>query len=747
MDRPTVDRERDTVTKQQVLDALAARLGPQATATQLLESVTEVINLFFDPDERAQPGQVEAMLLSPRIIRKILHNLHDGIVVVDGEAQVIFFNEAAEEIFCRPRDQVIGGSAMDLFSPDMWAVLRSSAQAEHGLTRLCVRREGIAKRGDQDVPAEISAVSIGTLIVLTVTDLTERKRLEEEAARRLQILQSIIDNIPGAVTVFDGDLEMTFCNRTFQKTLDFPAHLFEDGLPHFKTLTEFNARRGEYGPGDIDAIVAASLERARNPVPHVYERQRPDGSTLEIRGTPLPGGGFVTIYNDITERKRAEEEAKRYAIYLRTILDSLPQGVSVFDENLELAFWNQSFIEVLDLPADFVREGISFVDLIRHNADRGEYGNLNTGEYVQWRTKMAMRFEPHSFERVRPDGRTLDVQGRPIRIGGNIAGFVTTYTDITKTRQADELVRRASELMEDAIGYSPTFVWEVDADNRLTFLKGTPKVLGYEADELLGRRFAELECGGAQCHEHSSLLEMAFANRVPFEHILTCARHKDGTHVWISVSAHPIFDGKGGFIGYRGVNVDVTELTRVRQELERMALHDPLTGLANRRKFLERYKLEVARQKRHGQTLALLVADIDHFKTVNDQFGHLTGDMCLKCVADVLSMAVRKIDIVARFGGEEFIILLPETSPDGALTTAEKLRQAVERLNIPIDTRFEPLNITISLGVACLPAGYEFSFDDLMAIADQGLYGAKQAGRNRVMMYRRLDEEPRPQAR
>lgn len=91
--------------------------------------------------------------------------------------------------------------------------------------------------------------------------------------------------------------------------------------------------------------------------------------------------------------------------------------------------------------------------------------------------------------------------------------------------------------------------------------------------------------------------------------------------MWISVSAHPIFDGKGGFIGYRGVNVDVTELTRVRQELERMALHDPLTGLANRRKFLERYKLEVARQKRHGQTLALLVADIDHFKTVNDQFG------------------------------------------------------------------------------------------------------------------------------
>lgn len=419
-------------------------------------------------------------------------------------------------------------------------------------------------------------------------------------------LQTLIENIPGGVTLFDRDLRMITCNSRFRELLGFPDSLFARGLPAFEQLLHFNAGRGEYGP-DSASRIAHILEQARAPQPHCYERVRPDGRVLEIRGTPLPGGGFVTIYIDVTERKRAEEEAARYADYLR----------------------------------------------------------------------------------------------------------------------------RVNGLFEDAITYSPTYVWEVDAEGRFTFLKGTEKVLGYAPDELLGKRFGELRCRDSACRETRDKLDSAFREGRPYEHIVTCAIHKNGSHRWVSASAHPIV-GAGAFAGYRGVGFDVTETTLIRQELERMALMDPLTGLANRRKFLERFKLEVERQQRHGQPLSLLVLDVDHFKQVNDQFGHLTGDMCLKCVADLLILQVRKIDQVARFGGEEFLVLLPETGSAGALVAAEKLRAAIENLNIPIESRFEPVNITVSLGVSTMAADHPLSFDDLMEQADQGLYAAKNAGRNRV---------------
>lgn len=296
----------------------------------------------------------------------------------------------------------------------------------------------------------------------------------------------------------------------------------------------------------------------------------------------------------------------------------------------------------------------------------------------------------------------------------------------------EQELRRLNTLFEEAIAYSPTYVWEVDADGRFTFLKGSAKVLGYAPEELLGRRFGELRCREPACREHRNQLDAAFRDRRPYAHIVTCAVHKDGEHLWVSASAHPIADAAGGFAGYRGVGFDVTETTNIRKELERMALMDPLTGLANRRKFMDRFKLEAERQGRHGQPLSLLILDVDHFKGVNDAFGHLTGDMCLKCVAEVLAMAVRKIDLVARFGGEEFIVLLPETGAAGAATVAEKLRAAIENLNIPIENRFEPLAVTVSVGIGTMTADMPLSFDDLMEIADQGLYLAKKAGRNRI---------------
>ena len=161
------------------------------------------------------------------------------------------------------------------------------------------------------------------------------------------------------------------------------------------------------------------------------------------------------------------------------------------------------------------------------------------------------------------------------------------------------------------------------------------------------------------------------------------------------------------------------------------ALRDPLTRLYNKRYFDERLDAELRFAHRHGSQLALLMIDVDHFKRVNDQRGHLVGDTVLASVAQALARAIRNEDVVARVGGEEFVVILRATALDQALLLGERLRRKVEELRIEHDGGGEPLQVTVSIGAAALTPGVGTA-DELVGAADRALYAAKQAGRNRV---------------
>ncbi len=168
-----------------------------------------------------------------------------------------------------------------------------------------------------------------------------------------------------------------------------------------------------------------------------------------------------------------------------------------------------------------------------------------------------------------------------------------------------------------------------------------------------------------------------------------------------------------------------------REELEEKAAHDALTGLANRLLFDETLQREVARFLRHGGSLSLTMIDIDHFKDVNDRHGHPMGDKVLKQLAAILSSNVRKTDLVARWGGEEFAVLETLTEDYRAGVVAEKLRQEVEKADFgDEDVR---LKVTISAGVAVFRAGMQRA-SQLVKRADEALYRAKRSGRNRVVL-------------
>ena len=166
------------------------------------------------------------------------------------------------------------------------------------------------------------------------------------------------------------------------------------------------------------------------------------------------------------------------------------------------------------------------------------------------------------------------------------------------------------------------------------------------------------------------------------------------------------------------------------EEIKRLAVIDGLTGLYNRRHFFELAEKEFSATKRYHRDLALLMIDVDHFKDFNDKYGHNTGDLVLKLVADTINNSLRKSDFCGRYGGEEFVILAPMTVSDQALIAAQRLRSSIENAKLPINN-YSTLSITISIGISVFSDTTE-TLAELIKKADELLYKAKRNGRNRV---------------
>jgi diguanylate cyclase (GGDEF)-like protein len=206
------------------------------------------------------------------------------------------------------------------------------------------------------------------------------------------------------------------------------------------------------------------------------------------------------------------------------------------------------------------------------------------------------------------------------------------------------------------------------------------------------------------------------------------ARRKDGREFPVEINISSlVLDGQRFVVG---IIRDISQRQEIEQKLLEMATTDVLTGLCNRRRFLEMAEQELSRAKRYGHCLAMMVLDLDLFKQVNDTYGHQVGDEVLKNLAEVGSACLRRVDLMGRVGGEEFAVLLPETDLEAALPVAERLRQAVEYSCVHLPEG--EVCCTVSIGVAQSTPQSELSLETLLKLADDALYAAKKAGRNRV---------------
>jgi diguanylate cyclase (GGDEF)-like protein/PAS domain S-box-containing protein len=213
-------------------------------------------------------------------------------------------------------------------------------------------------------------------------------------------------------------------------------------------------------------------------------------------------------------------------------------------------------------------------------------------------------------------------------------------------------------------------------------------------------------------------------------------RTKDGNKIWVSDVSYPWFDEAGKIIGSVGSLRDITERveteSQIKEELAKVANTDALTGLANRREFFHMLEHEIRRMHRTNNDVSLLLLDIDHFKQINDAYGHDIGDKVLVEVAGIIKNSLRETDLPARIGGEEFAVMLPDTPSDGAYWVAERIRMAVLKHNFMLGQDKQPVNCTISVGVSSAAMGDDVDASGLYKLADTRLYIAKNTGRNQV---------------
>ncbi len=314
-----------------------------------------------------------------------------------------------------------------------------------------------------------------------------------------------------------------------------------------------------------------------------------------------------------------------------------------------------------------------------------------------------------------------------------VMGSIAIGRDITEHKRVVQSLQERESQLSNLMDNLPGMAYRClnDADWTMKFVSsGCRKLTGYDSDALIDNR--EIAYVNIIHEEDRQSVERvvhrALGLKRPFAMEYRIQR-RDGSVIWVWEQGRAVNIDDELFL--EGIILDINQRKVMEQELERLATHDPLTGLYNRRELEQQLKDELARAIRYQRPLSLLWLDVDHFKRINDRHGHQAGDEVLRSLSRMLQSRVRAIDYVARYGGEELVIVLPEVDENESVEMAERLRRMIETNPIPIAGDVK-VTVTVSIGVATFPAhGNETA--QLFKKADEAMYRAKQQGRNRVV--------------
>jgi len=271
----------------------------------------------------------------------------------------------------------------------------------------------------------------------------------EELAERTSLQQAILGSMTQGIVAFSKELKLISWNERFREIRDYPKELTQVGTD-FMEFMEFDSKRNEFGRDDPELSIREQVARSQRFETHEFERQRPDGTFIEVRGGPIPGGGFVSTYSDITERKKAEQELSRQRKNLRHVLENVGQGIVKWSANRTLETWNNNYQEALDIPEGLLIEGQRLKDVTLFIAKRGDYGEGDPEALADARIAFLFQGEANRNELTIGNDRTYDVLVQPTDDGG----VIVTYTDITERKKAELNLADAYNVISGSIDYA-----------------------------------------------------------------------------------------------------------------------------------------------------------------------------------------------------------------------------------------------------------------------------------------------------
>ncbi|MCX6059183.1 MAG: PAS domain S-box protein [Chloroflexi bacterium] len=451
-----------------------------------------------------------------------------------------------------------------------------------------------------------------------------------------------------------------------------------------------------------------------------------DGKPIYISGTA----------QDATEAKLAEEALHIQRWRLESIIEGARVGTWEWNVQTGEVVFNKLWAQMIGYTLEELEPiSIKTWEKFCHPDDLNRSDELLqrhfAGELPYYDVEVRMKHKDGHWVWIHDRGRfiTRTDDGKPLLMFG-------THTDITQSKHAELQLEEAKLRVENIIEGAHIGAWEWNVQT------GEAVINEFEA-QLLGYTLEELEPISINTFEKlihpddlnrsDELVQRHLAGELPYYDFEFRMKHKDGHWVWIHGRGRVITrtDDDKPLLMF-GTHTDITQRKHAELQLEEMAMTDFQTKLYNRRYFMQRSDEECKRASRSHQPLTLLMLDIDHFKKVNDTYGHEAGDLALQHVAEIMRSSLREIDILGRMGGEEFAVLMPNTTLEDAVLLSERIRLSIAKASF--DSSAQALILTVSIGVEIFNAEMS-GFDGLLRNADEALYRAKNNGRNCVVAY------------
>ena len=405
----------------------------------------------------------------------------------------------------------------------------------------------------------------------------------------------------------------------------------------------------------------------------------------------------------------------------QALLDRLQDGIFVIEAG-QLAYVNQRLADMLGYPVDELI-GRPFLELVAAE-DRP----------IVWErhhARLAGEEVPEQYDMHLYTSRGVICCSLNVGLGENREGSTVTVgsaRDVTQQRKALAELEASKVELKSILDQLPDVLYRTDMQGIITMISPVClDIIGFGQEEMLGTALSDYYGIREDRQKIVQAICEACGKAVRVESSL---RHKDGSIVWVLTNAFVRFDSSGQPVSIEGLARDISERKRMEDQLMTLSRTDGLTGAYNRSYFMEKSEEVISMMRRYQHPASMMVADLDHFKSINDRYGHHAGDLALKAFTNVCRQEIRESDILGRLGGEEFGLMLPETTIQHAQVLAERIRKAAAAIAITLDD--QTVMITVSIGLVELSAG-DATLDSVMRRADLAMYQAKAGGRNQVV--------------